>query len=122
MAPAKLTPFARLLIVLLIVAGLFFGFRYLTQQGIINLGNLQTENPDLGREKPEGQKQVNNIKPNTKDNAFNYTPKAPVNGSLKGVVELGAAGFNSFVVEIDTHSERPGHCFGSPTEMRQIHT
>jgi hypothetical protein len=32
---------------------------------------------------------------------FNYTPPAPINGKLKGVVELGASGFNSFIVRID---------------------
>lgn len=32
---------------------------------------------------------------------FDFTPAAPVNGKLKGVVELGASGFNSFIVRID---------------------
>ena len=32
---------------------------------------------------------------------FSYQPPAPVNGLLKGVVELGASGFNSFIVRID---------------------
>ncbi|MEZ4903683.1 MAG: hypothetical protein R2822_18965 [Spirosomataceae bacterium] len=33
--------------------------------------------------------------------SFNYTAPEPVDGKLKGVVELGASGFNSFVVNID---------------------
>ena len=33
--------------------------------------------------------------------AFTYRPAAPVNGKLKGVVELGASGFNSFIIRID---------------------
>jgi hypothetical protein len=33
--------------------------------------------------------------------AFTFTPPAPTNGKLKGVVELGASGFNSFIVTID---------------------
>jgi hypothetical protein len=33
--------------------------------------------------------------------AFSYTAPEPVNGKLKGVVELGASGFNSFIVRID---------------------
>lgn len=33
--------------------------------------------------------------------SFNYTPEKPVNGEYKGVVEVGASGFNSFVVNID---------------------
>lgn len=32
---------------------------------------------------------------------FTYVPAAPVNGKLRGVVELGASGFNSFIVRID---------------------
>ncbi|AOM75908.1 hypothetical protein [Pedobacter steynii] len=32
---------------------------------------------------------------------FNYNPEKPVNGEYKGVVEVGASGFNSFVVNID---------------------
>ncbi len=33
--------------------------------------------------------------------AFNYQAAEPVGGKLKGVVELGATGFNSFIVRID---------------------
>ncbi|WP_210521439.1 acetate and sugar kinases/Hsc70/actin family protein [Hymenobacter terricola] len=33
--------------------------------------------------------------------AFTYAAPAPVDGKLKGVVELGASGFNSFIVRID---------------------
>lgn len=32
---------------------------------------------------------------------FAYEPEKPVNGKLKGVVEVGATGFNSFVINID---------------------
>ncbi|MFD0992224.1 hypothetical protein [Tenacibaculum geojense] len=32
---------------------------------------------------------------------FIYTPTKPVQGKLKGVVELGTSGFNSFVIEVD---------------------
>ena len=34
--------------------------------------------------------------------AFTYRPAVPVNGKLKGVVELGASGFNMFIIRIDT--------------------
>jgi hypothetical protein len=33
--------------------------------------------------------------------AFNYTPEKPENGTLRGVVEVGATGFNSFVINMD---------------------
>lgn len=32
---------------------------------------------------------------------FSYAPPEPINGTLKGVVELGASGFNYFIVRID---------------------
>ena len=33
--------------------------------------------------------------------SFAYQPDKPVNGTLKGVVEVGASGFNSFIINID---------------------
>lgn len=37
----------------------------------------------------------------SESSAFTYSPPAPVNGKLKGVVELGASGFNSFIINVD---------------------
>jgi hypothetical protein len=36
---------------------------------------------------------------------FNYTPEKPEDGKLRGVVEVGATGFNSFVINMD-HQKR----------------
>lgn len=33
--------------------------------------------------------------------AFNYHSETPVNGKLRGVVELGASGFNMFIIRVD---------------------
>jgi hypothetical protein len=44
--------------------------------------------PSSSEAEPEGRK-------------FNYTPQKPVNGTLRGVVEVGASGFNSFVIRKD---------------------
>jgi len=38
---------------------------------------------------------------NANSRSFNYTPEKPVNGTLRGVVEVGATGFNSFVINMD---------------------
>ncbi len=38
---------------------------------------------------------------NTEHREFNYTPEKPVNPTLRGVVEVGATGFNSFVINMD---------------------
>lgn len=96
----KLTPFAKLLIVIAVVAGLFFGYRALTGSGAIKLpgGDADTTENTENAEQPAKSDQ----KPaDFEARAFDFMPPAPQNGTLKGVVELGAAGFNSFVVEID---------------------
>lgn len=38
---------------------------------------------------------------NAEHRSFAYQPEKPVNGVLKGVVEVGASGFNSFIINID---------------------
>ncbi|MDQ3291771.1 MAG: hypothetical protein M3Q05_10825 [Bacteroidota bacterium] len=43
----------------------------------------------------------NNTAANTERREFNYTPEKPENGTLRGVVEVGATGFNSFVINMD---------------------
>lgn len=47
-----------------------------------------------------GEKEDNTTPPRS-NTTFSYTPPAPQNGKLKGVVELGASGFNSFIVNVD---------------------
>lgn len=47
------------------------------------------------------QTKTNNTTAKTENRTFDYTPEKPVNGKLKGVVEVGATGFNSFVINMD---------------------
>ena len=108
---ARLTTFSRLIITLGIIAAVFFGVRYFF--------------PNIGKSNPEQTEQSNGTtstadRPADTDSPssnsgdmgsssssssttapFNYTPPQPVNGKLKGVVEMGATGFNSFIVRID---------------------
>jgi hypothetical protein len=42
-----------------------------------------------------------NTNATTENRTFDYTPEKPVNGKLRGVVEVGATGFNSFVINMD---------------------
>jgi hypothetical protein len=51
-------------------------------------GGRQASAPSSSEVEPEGRE-------------FNYTPEKPVNGTLRGVVEVGASGFNSFVIRKD---------------------
>lgn len=103
----RLTPFARLLIALTIVLAVFFGGRYLLEKyniqipGLPDNGNTSittdsTSNVVENEPTEEASSEVSNATAK-----FNYTPPVPANGVLKGVVELGASGFNSFIVTLD---------------------
>jgi len=107
---ARLTNFSRLLITLAIVAAVFFGVRYffpdLGKSGNEAGGPPATEQPAT----PGAGDQTSNSgtsstwgKPGTSftPTPFNFTAPTPAGGKLKGVVELGATGFNSFIIKVD---------------------
>ena len=87
----KLTTFAKILIVLVLMVALFFLFREIIPS------SKNGDDPEAST--PTSVEQVSDPVSSTAD--FNYIPKAPEGGMLKGVVELGAAGFNSFIIRID---------------------
>lgn len=108
---ARLTTFSRLLITLLIVVAVFFAVKkFLPGCNIPGTGGSdQTEQPttsnapntsgdNSGSTSTSWGKSSTSFTPDP----FNYTAPAPVGGKLKGVVELGATGFNSFIVKIDS--------------------
>lgn len=100
---ARLTTFSRLLITLAVLACIFFGIRHFFPQ--IGLGGdapapVSAPSPAA----PESQTKTYAWGKNSgsfKPAPFNYTAPEPVGGKLRGVVELGATGFNSFIVRID---------------------
>lgn len=105
---ARLTTFSRLLLTLAIVAAVFFGVRYFFPN-LMNSGGTDVGNP-VTTEQPAGTGAEQNAgtseswgKSGSKFTPvpFNYTAPVPSGGKLKGVVELGATGFNSFIVKID---------------------
>jgi hypothetical protein len=110
--------FSRLLIVVAVVAAAFFAFQYFT--GKMGGGNSASTETERNENRPApytpapnegdntnadnnatGENRTTTDKTSNSVSGFNFTPAAPVNGKLKGVVELGATGFNSFVVRID---------------------
>jgi hypothetical protein len=102
----KITPFGRLIIVLLILGGIYAGLKY---GGILDQfsktkveSEEKTEVVEPVKEEPI-QEPVENTNDNVQATSFTYSPPAPVGGKLKGVVELGASGFNSFIVNIDNN-------------------
>ncbi len=48
-----------------------------------------------------GKKESTTISTSGAHRTFNYSPEKPINGTLKGIVEVGATGFNSFVINVD---------------------
>ncbi len=104
---ARLTTFSRLLITLAIVAGVFFGVRhFFPNLGKTDTGSaVSTEQPNspggasgsTGENSSSWGKSGASFTPAP----FNYSAPTPVGGKLKGVVELGATGFNSFIIKID---------------------
>jgi hypothetical protein len=103
----KITPFGRLIIVLLILGGIYAGLKYtgILDQLASKTNNEQVVEDSEAKEEPVKEAQAeetNKAKENVSQKiAFSYTPPAPVGGKLKGVVELGASGFNSFILTID---------------------
>ncbi len=97
---ARLTTFSKLLIVVIIVAGAFFAFRYFTSNSAQK--EVSTEKTDISSPENESPAKIDQQNTSRKSASFTYNPPAPVNGKLKGVVELGASGFNSFIINVDS--------------------
>ncbi|GAB2538579.1 hypothetical protein [Spirosoma aerophilum] len=117
----RLTVAGRLLITALILAAAFFAFRYFggnaalrklapkdkeytesetmpradnkTAEGAVEESSATSSEASSGSSESEASDQPRQ--------SFTYTAPEPQNGQLKGVVELGASGFNSFIVRID---------------------
>lgn len=105
---ARLTTFSRLLITLLIVLGVFFAVKkFLPGLGLSGSGEAaKTEqttdsSPASGNTTAPTSSSWGKSSASFTPSPFNYTAPAPVGGKLKGVVELGATGFNYFIVKID---------------------
>ncbi|MDX2135500.1 MAG: hypothetical protein SFV52_11950 [Saprospiraceae bacterium] len=106
---ARLTGFSRLLITLAIVAGVFFLIRtflpQLTEQFGGKTGTTTEQPASPATDEQGGGAAASAPAPPSGGGGgampFRYQPPAPVNGKLKGVVEMGATGFNSFIITID---------------------
>jgi hypothetical protein len=106
----QLKPAGKLVIVLLLVIiGYFVYKKYSNQSNQSKTGDYSTTTTsttnNTGSTENERSNNENTTKNTTSGNTerreFNYTPEKPVNGILRGVVEVGATGFNSFVINMD---------------------
>lgn len=103
----QLTGFSKFLIVAVSIVAIYFGLMQLKNSGVIGSKTSdKTEQTTSSSDKTDLKEEDNSSKKeDTKTTSvvseFNYTPKDPINGVLKGVVELGASGFNMFVIRVD---------------------
>jgi hypothetical protein len=104
----RLTVAGRLLITALILGAIFVGYKYFGGQKALNqLAQDQARAPQTEADSTEQTADSGTPATDTEASdpgetvAFSYTSPAPVDGKLKGVVELGASGFNSFIIKVD---------------------
>lgn len=95
---------AGIVIVLVIMAVLAYFALKPKVSGTGSTGKADTSAATWGSETSTKTTSSETEKPAKNDDSreFNYTPEEPQNGTLKGVVELGATGFNSFVINMDS--------------------
>ena len=58
-------------------------------------------NKDQDKSKEPAPEKTNPAVKTEEGRIFAYQPEKPVNGELKGIVEVGATGFNSFIINMD---------------------
>ena len=117
---SRLTPFSRFLITVLIVGGIFFGVKKFLPQITDKFGSNSSQDTSMPTSSGTFEPSTTTATPATSAGTntgsaqqtptsttaptrrtFDYTPTAPNGGKLKGVVELGASGFNSFIIRLD---------------------
>ncbi|MCF2497889.1 Ppx/GppA phosphatase family protein [Dyadobacter chenhuakuii] len=104
----RLTVAGRLIITAIIIGAIFLGYKYLGGEKALNqmaedrAQSPQTEASNTDPDMPSAETPAEDSEAtSTEVSAFSYTPPAPVDGKLRGVVELGASGFNSFIIKVD---------------------
>jgi hypothetical protein len=115
----RLTTFSKLLITAVIIGAVFILFKMCQPKLKEQFGTASTEtttttsstgqangstSTSSGNTAASGSTAAATAIPKAKDFTkipFNFTPPTPTAGKLKGVVELGASGFNSFIIKVD---------------------
>ncbi|HZF63688.1 MAG TPA: hypothetical protein VEZ55_04355 [Chitinophagaceae bacterium] len=101
----RLKPAGLILILLIIGVLAYFAikpkieeFRIENSRELGNTTRTETETKPNSEAPPATKTTASN------EREFNYTPEDPENGQLRGVVEVGATGFNSFVINMDNQN------------------
>ncbi len=104
---SRLTPFSRFLITLLIVGGIFLAVRQFLPQLTEKFNKKENTQTTTSGSSPSNEATTSSshssssATPSANRPRFDYSPTMPNGGKLKGVVELGASGFNSFIIRLD---------------------
>lgn len=111
----RLTVAGRLLITALVLGAIYFAFTMFggkdalkklapetkTEVSTATSGADNASNPSESSSSATDSQSSSSASDGGQTPRFAYSPPGPVAGKLKGVVELGASGFNSFVIRID---------------------
>jgi hypothetical protein len=103
----NLTVAGRLLITAIVLIGIYFGIRYFVGDRMAPATTAPTATIPSSSSAPasDATAPTSPTSPTasttTERTPFTYTPPEPTGGRLRGVVELGASGFNSFIVRTD---------------------
>ncbi|CAN5648215.1 hypothetical protein BH09BAC4_BH09BAC4_30490 [soil metagenome] len=113
----RLTVAGRLLITALILGAAFFAFRYFggnealrklqpkdkesSESRTLPSADDKTAEEAVEESSASDDKSSSEASSGQSQKSFTFTPPEPQSGKLKGVVEMGASGFNSFIVRID---------------------
>ena len=99
----NLTVAGRLLITAIVLIGLYFGIRYFVDHRAPTVAPVTTTAAGTASQGEETTAPATAAAPAASSERvpFTYTAPEPTNGRLRGVVELGASGFNSFIVRTD---------------------
>ncbi|AHJ96002.1 acetate and sugar kinases/Hsc70/actin family protein [Hymenobacter swuensis] len=101
----RLTLAGRLIITAIVLVAAYFGVRYFLGDKMLKpdpatATTTEITTPGSTPTAADGSP-ISTTTTAAAPTTFTYAAPAPVNGKLKGVVELGASGFNSFIVRID---------------------
>ena len=101
-------PAGKIALIILFLVLAFFTYRYFVPKTDTTTAEVdKTESGSASEPKSEGgSAEKTSTEKTTKsgsseNRSFSYVPEKPVNGVLRGVVEVGASGFNSFVINMD---------------------
>jgi hypothetical protein len=98
----RLKPAGIIIIIIIIAVLAYFAIKPRLSNAGSNTNTEQTTAASSGKDTAGSANTTNSTnQANTNSKSFNYTPDKPVNGTLRGVVEVGATGFNSFVINMD---------------------